>query len=85
MIIEAYYRVRLVLPGVPGCPVYKSQPVRANGLLPRKDWLVAREIIRKEYLQQKYDGTQGFLLVRKKFGRACPVFATRAAGGAGVV
>jgi hypothetical protein len=72
-LIEAYYRVRLVLPGVPGCPVYKSQPFRANGLLSRRHWLVARDIIRKEYLQQKYEGTYGYLLVRKKFGRACPV------------
>lgn len=72
-IIEAYYRVRLVLPGEPGCPVYKSQPVRANGLLSRKDWLVARDIIRKEYLQNKYQATRGQLLVRKKFGRACPL------------
>ena len=70
-IIEAYYRVRLVLPSVSGCPVYKSQPARANGLLSRKDWRYARDIIRREYLQQKYDGTEGQLLVRKKFGRAC--------------
>lgn len=71
-LIEAYYRVRLVLPGVPGCPTFKSQPVRANGVLDRRDWLVAREIIRKEYVQQKYEGTRGHLLVRKKFGQACP-------------
>ena len=72
-IIDAYYRVRLVLPGVAGCPTYKSQPVRANGLLERRDWLVARDIIRKEYLQQKYSGTRGHLLVRKKFGVVCPI------------
>jgi hypothetical protein len=72
-LIEAYYRVRLILPGEPGCPVYKSQPVRANGMLSRKDWLVARDIVRREYLQQKYETTRGKLFVRKKFGRACPV------------
>lgn len=71
-LIEAYYRIRLVLPSEPGCPIYKSQPTRANGLLDRRDWLVARDIVRREYLQQKYNGTRGHLLVRKKFGTACP-------------
>jgi len=74
-LIDHYYRVRLVLPDEPGCPVFKSMPQRANGRLDRKKWLVARDIIRREYLQQRkvVGGTKGFLLKRKKFGRACPV------------
>ena len=69
---EAYYRIRLVLPGIVGCPVFKSQPAAAIGRLDRRDWLRARDIIRREHLQQrKVDGTPGFLLKRKKFGVAC--------------
>lgn len=69
---EVYYRVRLVLPNVEGCPVYKSQPTSAIGRLDRKDWLRARDIVRREHLQQrKVDGTAGFLLKRKKFGVKC--------------
>jgi hypothetical protein len=69
---EAYYRVRLVMPGVDGCPVIKSQPTLAIGRLEKKDWLRARDIVRREHLQQrKVDGTPGFLLKRKKFGVAC--------------
>lgn len=38
-----------------------------------KDWLLAREIVRKEVLlQKKKAGTKGWLLKRKWFGDACP-------------
>jgi len=74
-LIDTYYRVRLVLPDEPGCPVYKSPPARANGRWDRKTWLYARQIIWDEHLQQRkgLEGTQGYILRRKKFGRACPV------------
>lgn len=69
---SGYYRVRLLLPGETNCPVYTSYPERASGLLDKKDWLYAREIVRKELLQQtKVDGIQGILLKRKKFGIGC--------------
>lgn len=69
---DGYYRVRLVLPNEPGRPVYTSYPYPATGQLDKKSWLIAREILRKELLQQKkVDGTPGFLLKRKKFGVAC--------------
>jgi len=69
---EGYYRIRLLLPSEPSCPVYKSQPISAMGRLEHKDWLRARDIVRREHLQQrKIDGTPGFLLKRKKFGIAC--------------
>jgi len=69
-LIEHYYRIRLLLPDG---TVLKSQPTQANGGLDRKDWLRARDIVRREHLQQrKVDGTQGLLLKRKKFGEQCP-------------
>lgn len=72
MLTDAYYRVRMLQPSVPDCPVVKSAPVRANGRLNKKDWLVAREIIRKEQVQARVEDAFGFLLKRKKFGQACP-------------
>jgi len=74
-LIDAYYRIRLVLPDEPNCPVYKSMPTRANGQLDSRNWLKARDIIRREYLQQRkvIGGTKGFFLKSKKFGRACPI------------
>ena len=69
-LIEHSYRIRLVLPDG---RVFKSQPTQANGGLGRKDWLRARDIVRREHLQQrKIDGTQGVLLKRRKFGEQCP-------------
>ena len=70
---NGFYRVRMLLPDEEGCPVYISTPSPADGSLDKKDWLIAREIVRKELLQQsKIDGTPGFLLKRKKFGPECP-------------
>lgn len=72
MLSDHYYRVRMLQPSVPGCPVITSAPTLGSGRLNKKDWLRAREIIRKENLQAKIDDTPGFLLKRKKFGVACP-------------
>jgi hypothetical protein len=73
MITDGYYRVRLLQPGLPDCPVITSQPTPADGHLDKRDWLSARDIVRREHLQQrKIDGTVGFLLKRKKFGVQCP-------------
>lgn len=71
------YRVRLILPDEPGCPVFTSQPQTADGNLPKRDWLQLREMVRKEYLQQRKqggtgEGVPGFLLKRKHFGQGCP-------------
>lgn len=49
----------------------KSQPVLGSGRLNKKDWLVAREIVRKENVQARVDDTLGFLLKRKKYGVRC--------------
>jgi len=72
MLSDHYYRIRMIQPSVPGAPVVKSQPTLGSGRLSKKDWLVAREIIRKEALQDKRDAVTGFLLKRKKYGVACP-------------
>ena len=69
---SGFYRVRMLLPSEPGCPVLTSLPAPADGQMAKREWLMAREIVRKELLQQsKIDGALGFLLKRKKFGVGC--------------
>ena len=76
-----YYRIRLVLPEVidPStglCTGYASQPQQANGLWSKRDWLIAKEICRKEYLMQakRTNVTAvGWLLKRKRWGTPCPL------------
>jgi len=75
-----YYRVRLALPedvdpATGQCRLYASQPQQANGILNKKDWLLAREICRKEYLYQRKRVNMtavGWLLKRKRWGTGCP-------------
>jgi hypothetical protein len=76
---DFYYRVRLVTPSETDpstgqSKVYLSQPQQANGLWSRRDWLMAREIARREYLMQRKRTNvtaTGTLLKRRKFGAAC--------------
>jgi len=71
---NTYYRVRLVLPNEGG-KEYLSQPTQANGMWSRKDWLLARDIVRKEYLlRNKLTNitARGLLLKRRHWGRPCP-------------
>lgn len=75
-----YYRLRLVLPSVPdehGNPtVHKSQPQHASGIWAKRDWLIAREICRKEYLYQRKRvnvTASGYILKRRRWGTPCPV------------
>lgn len=76
---DIYYRVRLVLPSVTDpstgtCMFYQSQPQQANGLWSKRDWLIAREIARKEYLLQRKRTNltaRGFILKRRRFGVKC--------------
>jgi hypothetical protein len=77
-LVDFYYRVRLVTPedldASGQCKRYVSQPQQANGLWVKRDWLLAREIIRKEYLMQRKrtNVTQvGWLLKRRRFGQKC--------------
>lgn len=78
-LVSFYYRIRLVLPNeidplTGTCKVYVSQPWIGNGVWSKRDWLIAREICRKEYLLQKKRTNLtavGYLLKRKRFGVRC--------------
>lgn len=75
----SYYRVRLVLPEdvdpvTLQCRVFISQPHQANGLWSKRDWLLAREICRKEYLMQRKRTNLtnvGWILKRRRWGQQC--------------
>jgi hypothetical protein len=60
-----FYRVRLE----DASGVHVSRPVGVDGTLSRRDWTLARELIRKERLVlSKYNGVHGWLLKRKRVG-----------------
>lgn len=78
-LVDYYYRVRLITPedtDEQGNPkAYVSMPQQANGLWSRTDWLIARDIVRKELLYQKKKTNQssrGVLLKRRKWGQLSP-------------
>lgn len=51
---------------------YASKPEATLGVWNTHDWLIARDIIRKEYLQlRKYTGDLGYLLKRRTHGVPC--------------
>lgn len=53
-----------------------SYAVQSYGTWTKRDWLIAREISRKELLlQRKYTGWSGNLLKRRIWGADCPVCA----------
>lgn len=79
-LIDFYYRVRLVLPATADpngvCQVHVSMPQQANGFLAKRDWLVMREICRKEYLLQRKRTNVtnvGWLLKRRRWGPVCEI------------
>lgn len=52
---------------------YTSLPEQELGVIHKENLLIAREIVRKEYLRlKKKGGRQGFLLKRKEWGTRCP-------------
>ena len=66
---HSVYRVRLDA----ATGTYYSDEMYATGNLNRHDFLIAREIVRREYLAlASYTGTQGMLLARKQWGELCP-------------
>jgi len=69
--IDLYYRVHMVSGGYEEY----SLPVRADGGMPRKFWLQAKEIVRLEYLHMINgpSGVNGCLLKRRNWGERCPV------------
>jgi hypothetical protein len=62
-----HYRVVLTTP----TDVYVSQAANCYGDLPERDWLIAREVIRKEELRFKYVAVPGYLLKPYRFGNPC--------------
>jgi hypothetical protein len=68
--IDLYYRVRVTSGAA---RTFYSDPTRADGGLPERDWRIAREIIRKEYLyyMKSPGGIRGCLLKRRNWGDRC--------------
>lgn len=69
-----HYRVVLTTPN----GTYASAPQNLLGRLSQRDWLLAREIIRRETLRlQKSAGIEGYLLKRRLFGQSCTCVDTQ--------
>lgn len=66
--LDTWYRIVLTTDS----SEYVSPPASTYGLLPERDWVLAREIIRLENLRFKLSGSCGYLLRRKRAGAACP-------------
>lgn len=62
-----HYRVVLTTPQ----GTYVSQPANCFGELTEKDWVLAREIIRKEQLRQHIVSTPGYLVKPMRYGIPC--------------
>jgi Zn finger protein HypA/HybF involved in hydrogenase expression len=65
--LEAHYRVKLIANSVN----YVSLPVHCEGQLDERSWLLAREILRKDALLDKYVSVEGWLLKRYRYGARC--------------
>jgi hypothetical protein len=64
----SHYRVTLTTP----IAIYVSQPVGCTGELNERDWLLAREVIRKEQLRNRLVSVPGYLLKQYRYGKPCP-------------
>ena len=63
-----FYRVVMVVAGTS----YHSTPEPTLGVWNTHDWLIARDVVRKEYLRLKrYAGVLGHLLKRREHGPKC--------------
>lgn len=63
--ILTHYRVLVSAGG----KIYMSEPVQITNRLPDRDFLIAREIVRKEILRRKFGtGIEGFLLRSFRYG-----------------
>lgn len=67
-VITTHYRVTLTTPD----SVYVSAPASCFGQLGEKDWLTAREIIRKERLRHGKVSVDGYLIKALRYGKPCP-------------
>jgi hypothetical protein len=65
---NAYYRVVMSVGG----NEYHSKPEPTLGVWNRRDWLIARDVVRKEYLRLKrYVAAPGWLLRKREHGIPC--------------
>ena len=67
-VLTTYYRVTLTTPNA----TYVSPAASVNGELNDKDWLMAREILRKEKLRHGKVSINGYLIKALRYGRPCP-------------
>lgn len=67
--LSQYTHYRIVLTTPKG--TYYSFPVSKTGVLAKRDWLIAAEIIRKEKLRYKLAGQEGYLLKYRANGDDC--------------
>jgi hypothetical protein len=65
--LDVFYRVVLTTP----VQQYVSEPIYCFGSLSDKDWILAREIVRKELLLGKQAAKSGYLLKRLRYGQRC--------------
>lgn len=63
----SHYRVTLTTP----TDVYVSQAANCYGELHERDWVLSREIIRKERVRHKYVSVPGYLIKPMRFGTPC--------------
>ena len=70
MLMTVFYRVQLSTP----LGTYYSDPVSGMGVLDKRDWLKAREIIRQKQVGYRvgHSAQAGFLLKRRWGGEPCP-------------
>jgi hypothetical protein len=68
--IDLYYRVTMT---TGAGRTFTSYAARADGGMPRRDWLIAKELTRKEYLNMMKSpaGMKGCLLKRRAWGDRC--------------
>lgn len=67
-VITTCYRVTLTTPHA----TYVSPAAQSFGELSDKDWLMAREILRKEKLRHSKVSINGYLIKALRYGKLCP-------------
>lgn len=67
-VITAHYRVTLTT----GAGKYVSSPSPSTGELADNEWVLAREILRKETLRHRKVSIGGFLIKAFRYGAPCP-------------
>lgn len=66
--LMTHYRVKLTTPQ----NVYVSQAANVFGELTERDWILSREIIRKEQLRHRLVSIPGYLIKPMRYGVPCP-------------